>query len=58
MSDSGSDSELELLDDLQGLQAELAALRAELGEDYVTVRSASALQHAGLAWLPGMWSTW
>ena len=42
MSDSGSDSELDLLDDLQGLQAELAALRAELGDDYVAVSGSAA----------------
>ena len=43
MADSSSDSELDLLDDLQGLQAELAALRAELGDDYVTVSAVCTL---------------
>lgn len=49
MSDSGSssDSELDFLDDLQGLQAELAALRAELGEAYLPVGAAQHLASHG-----------
>ncbi|KAI7841291.1 hypothetical protein COHA_004910, partial [Chlorella ohadii] len=56
MADSSSDSELDLLDDLQGLQAELAALRAELGDDYVTYQAGdeeSDAEEGGPSGLPG-----
>lgn len=59
MSSSGEDSEFEGIDDLEALQAELDALRAELGDSYVTVRRRRASSACRACPLParGLWET-